>query len=253
MSASALHPQLLPAELDASPVPKRIGLIALATDHTSELDFSRICDPAEVGVYVSRIAYDNPTTPENLRQTGPRITQAAELILPDEHLDVVAYGCTAATVVLGDRAVADFIHAAKPDSKCVTPTSAAFAAFAALGVKRVSVLTPYSPAVTEELVSYFTENGLDVANWKCLGLEDDRKMARVSHKSIISAGTQTIDESAEALFISCTAVRAAECAEEIEKIIGKPVITSNQAVVWHSLRLAGIDRKIPGYGQLFEL
>ncbi len=253
MSATALHPHLLSAELDASPVPKRIGLIALATDHTSEQDFSRICDPSEVGVYVSRIAYDNPTTPDSLRLTGPRITQGAELILPDEHLDVVAYGCTAATVVLGDKTVSDFIHAAKPDSKCVTPTSAAFAAFSALDVKRVSVLTPYSPIVTEELVTYFSKNGLDVANWRCLGLDDDRDMARVSHKSIISAGIQTFDESAEALFISCTAVRSAECAEEIEQIIGKPVITSNQAVVWRCLRLAGIDRKISGYGQLFKL
>lgn len=114
MKTTDSHPQLLSSELDASPVAKRIGLIALATDHTSELDFARICDPAEVGVYVTRIAYDNPTTPESLRLTGPRITAGAELILPGEHLDVVAYGCTAATVVLGDEAVADLIHAAKP-------------------------------------------------------------------------------------------------------------------------------------------
>ena len=253
MTTATITPSLLSAEFDDLPVPKRIGLIALATDHTSELDFSRICDPAEVGVYVARIAYNNPTTTESLRKTGPRITAGAALILPDEPLDVVAFGCTSATVVLGEQAVADYIHAAKPGSKCVTPTSAAFAAFKELGVQRVSVLTPYTPDVTQDLVDYFTQNALSVENWNCLGLDDDRQMARVSHKSIIAAGVQTFDEKSDALFISCTAVRAAECTGEIEKIIGKPVITSNQAIIWHALRQAGIDRKIPGCGQLFEL
>ncbi len=245
--------RILSSDLDNSPVPIRIGLVALATDHTSELDFARICNPDEVGVYVTRIAYDNPTTPETLKKTGPRLSEAAGLILPDEHLNVVAYGCTAATVVLGDKAVADYIHQSKPKSKCVTPTSAAFAAFQALGVKKVSVLTPYSQLVTAELVTYFSSNGLDVVNWNCFGLEDDREMARISHDSIIAASLETIHEEAEALFISCTAVRAAACAEEIEQKIGKPVVTSNQAVVWRSLRLAGIDRKIPGYGHLFQI
>ncbi|MZR31655.1 ectoine utilization protein EutA [Sneathiella litorea] len=253
MDTSTLYSRILPSELDASPVAKRIGLIALATDHTSELDFARICDPEEVGVYVARITYDNPTTPESLKRTGPRITEAASLILPDEQIDVIAYGCTAATVVLGDKTVADCIQKAKPGSKCVTPTSAAFAAFEALGVKKVSVLTPYSPLVTEELTAYFTSNGLDVVNWNCFGLDDDRNMARVSHSSIIASSAETIDEDADALFISCTAVRAAVCVDEIERITGKPVVTSNQAVVWRSLRLAGITRKIPGYGRLFQI
>lgn len=253
MEAPALPASVLPSELDISPVAKRIGLIALATDHTSELDFARMCDPEEVGVYVTRIAYDNPTTPDSLRRTGPRLTDAASLILPEERLDVVAFGCTAASVVLGDAAVAEHIQRAKPGSKCVTPTSAAFAAFAALGARKVSVLTPYSPKVTEELVAYFSSNGLDVVNWNCFGLEDDRKMARISRSSLIAASIDTIDDAADALFISCTALRAAACVEEIEQAIGKPVVTSNQAAVWRCLRLAGIDRKIPGYGRLLQL
>jgi maleate isomerase len=253
METPVLHSSNLPSELDTSPVTKRIGLIALATDHTSELDFARICDPDEVGVYVTRISYDNPTTPDSLRLTGPRLTEAAKLILPEEHLDVVAYGCTAATVVLGEKSVADYIQRAKPDSKCVTPTSAAFAAFDALGVKKVSVLTPYSPLVTEELVAYFSSNGLNVVNWNCFGLDDDRNMARVSHASIIASALETINEDADALFISCTALRSAVCVDEIERISGKPVVTSNQAVIWRSLRLAGIERKVPGYGRLFQI
>lgn len=238
--------------LDPLPVPKRIGLIVLATDHTSERDFARICDPDEVGVYTSRVAYENPTTPENLSQMGPRLSDAADLILPGEPVDVVAYACTAASVVLGNEAVFGAIHAAKPGTVCVTPTSAAFDAFDALGIRRVSVLTPYTDRVTGKLVAYFGGHGLDIVSARGLGFYDDREMARIDHASLLEAGVNATSESAEGLFISCTAVRAMECVGRLEDKIGKPVITSNQALVWRSLRLVGVSRPIHGFGRLFD-
>ncbi|WP_264212036.1 ectoine utilization protein EutA [Leisingera thetidis] len=246
-------PSRVPARLDDRPVKKRIALVALATDHTSERDFARICDPDRVGVYVNRIAFENPTTKETLLQTGPRLTGAAAQILPEEVVDVVAYGCTAASIVLGNDAVSRHLNAAKPGAPCVTPSSAAFAAFKALGVRRVSVLTPYSAQVTDELAQYFAAHGPEVVNAACFGLTDDRQMARISEDSIIEAGIAACDRQADALFLSCTALRAAACVQRIEDHLGRPVVSSNQAMVWRCLRLAGISDPVPGYGRLFEL
>jgi len=243
----------LTIERGDDPVSKRIGLIVLATDHTTERDFTRLCDPDDVGVYVNRIAFENPTTADSLKQTGPRLTSAAAQILPGEQLDVIAYSCTAASVILGDPAVQNLIHIARPEAAVVTPASAAFAAFVALKVNRVSVLTPYIADVTLELVTYFSDHGLDVVSSMGLGLEDDRQMARVTPSSIITAGEQAIDDDADALFISCTALQAVVCVSELERRIGKPVITSNQAMIWRSLRLAGNNQPISGYGRLFEI
>ncbi len=241
----------LAVALDAEPVAKRIGVIALATDHTTERDFARICPPDNVGVYVNRIAYENPTTIDSLRSTGPRLTAAAADILPGEHLDVVAYSCTAASVVLGDEAIARAVEAAKPGARSVTPPSAAFAAFEAMGVERVSLLTPYTPSVTDALVAYFSARGLAVVNAACLGFEDDRQMARIDRDSILAAGVAALDRKADALFVSCTALRAAECIEAMEQALGKAVVTSNQAQIWRSLRLASLTRPVAGYGRLF--
>ncbi|WP_291727555.1 ectoine utilization protein EutA [Leisingera sp. F5] len=246
-------PSRVPARLDGRPVPKRIALVALATDHTSERDFARICDPDQVGVYVNRIAFENPTTRETLLQTGPRLTEAAAQILPEEEVDVVVFGCTAASIVLGNDAVTRDLNAAKPDTPCVTPSSAAFDAFEALGARRVSVLTPYSAQVTDELAQYFATHGPEVVNAACFGLTDDRRMARISEDSIIEAGIAACDSSADALFLSCTALRAAVCIERIEDRLGKPVVSSNQAMVWRCLRLAGITDPVSGFGRLFEL
>lgn len=240
-------------DLDTRPVPRRIGLVLLATDHTTERDVARICQPDESGVYANRIVYENPTTPENLFRMQPRLTAGAALILPGETLDAIYYSCTAASVVIGDEAVAAAVHAAKPGVPVITPSAAACAAFQTLGVRRISILTPYLPRTSEPIAAYFRAHGLAVVNLTCFGLDDDREMARVSPATIVAAACETIAQDAEALFISCTALRAAEVAGEIERRIGKPVVTSNQAGIWLTLRRAGIERPIEGHGRLLHL
>ena len=91
--------------LDARPLEKRVGLIILATDHTSEPDFRRMVASERIGVYVARIPYKNPTTPENLRKMQPELAAGAALILPDETLDAICYSCTSASVVIGDAGI----------------------------------------------------------------------------------------------------------------------------------------------------
>ena len=237
---------------DARPARWRIGLIALATDHTTERDFARMSPGAEVAVYVSRVMNHNPTTVENLRRMAPRLSEAAALILPDEPLDVVAYSCTSASVAIGDEAVTAAIRRAKPGVPCVTPPSAAAAAFEHLGVRRISLLTPYIRSVSEPFVGYFAARGLETVTLTCLGIEDDRDMARLAPDSIAALAREVCDPAAEGLFISCNAVRAAEAAEKIEQALGKPVVTSNQAMFWQAMRTAGCDLPVSGYGRLLH-
>ena len=189
----------------------RIGLVVLASDYTIENEFKQVVMQQGVDIYHSRIANAPDITPETLRAMGPTITETASRLLPNDELDVLAYGCTAASVVLGNDKVAEYMNSAKPGTPCVTPSSAAFDAFKALGVKKVSVLTPYTQDVTDSLVSCFSQHSPEVLNAVCFGLADDRDMARISRECIIEGGVAACDPDAEALFISCTAVRAAVC------------------------------------------
>jgi len=238
------------AQLDERAVRWRLGLVALATDHTAECDFAAMCPSREIGLYVARVANANPTTVENLRAMEPRITEAAALILPGESLDALAFGCTSGSTVIGDEVVGDALTRAKPGVAWVTPASGARQALAALGAHRISVLTPYTEEVSESVWNYFCAHGFEIASFTCLGMEDDTAMARITPDSIVAAALDACDRSAEALFISCTAVRAAGEAERIEKLLGKPVVTSNQAMYWQLLRAAGYRRPIRGYGRL---
>jgi maleate isomerase len=242
-----------PPRLDDRPAGRRIGLIALATDHTSERDFARLRPSDDIAIYVSRIAYANPTTRENLLEMQPRLSDAARLILPGESLDAIAYSCTAAAMYIGEETVAKAVRAAKPGVPVVTPVSAALAAFEVLEAARLSLLTPYSRRVTAAMAEFFEGRGLEVVSTACFGLEDDREMARVAPASIVAAAREVISPEAEALFISCTALRAAEVAGAIEAAIAKPVVTSNQAMVWLALRRAGWIGPIDGHGRLLHL
>ncbi|MET3792429.1 ectoine utilization protein EutA [Aquamicrobium terrae] len=239
--------------LDPRPLERRVGLVILATDHTTEPDFRRMVASDRIGVYVARIAYANPTTPENLRRMQPALTEGASLILPGEPLDAICYSCTSASVVIGDGEIEVAIRAAKPGVPVVTPTMAAMRGLKALGARRISVLTPYVTETGRPMSDYFRRHGFDLASFTCLGLDDDREMARIKPSALVDLAREAMADDAEALFISCTALRSAGVAAEIEAAIGRPVVTSNQATAWNCLRLCGDAEPRLQWGRLMTL
>lgn len=236
--------------LDDRPVEKRVGLIILATDHTTEVDFQRLVASERIGVYVTRIPYANPVTPENLMKMQPSLTAAAALILPDEALDVVMYSCTSASVVIGDARVEAAVQTAKPGVPVVTPTAAAVAGLKALGAKRISVLTPYTIETSRPMADYFENLGFEIDRVTCLDLSDDREMARIPHAEIVAFAVEAMAPESDALFIACTAVRAAAVVPHIEHALGKPALSSNLATAWACLRICGDSASRPELGRL---
>ena len=236
--------------LDDRPLAKRIGLIILATDHTTEVDFQRMVASDRIGVYVTRIPYANPVTLENLMKMQPQLTAAAALILPGEPLDVVMYSCTSASVVIGDARIEAAVQAAKSGVPVVTPTAAAVQGLKAVGAKRISVLTPYTIETSRPMADYFSDLGFEIDRFTCLGLSDDREMARISHDEIAAFAEEATAPTSDALFISCTAVRAAEVVPRIETALGKPVVSSNLATAWACLRICGDTTSRPELGML---
>jgi len=240
-------------QLDHRPVERRVGLVILATDHTTEIDFQRLVTSERIGVYVSRIHYANPTTPENLLKMQPALTSGAELILPGEPLDAIMYSCTSASVVIGDDEIEKAINAAKPGVPVVTPTAASVRALSALGARRISILTPYVAETAAPMAEYFTDHGLEIDRFTCLGFSDDREMARIAPKEIEAFAIEAMAPTSDALFISCTALRAAQVAGTIEQKIGKPVVSSNLATAWACLRLCGDNSVDPRAARLMAL
>lgn len=237
-------------KFDSAHGTRKIGLLVLATDLTSERDFRRLIPPDFASIYVARVPYENPTTPASLRRLLPELKRGAELLLPGIDLDVLCFCCTSASVIIGDAETASALQQGKPGTPVVTPPLAVVAALQSLAARRISILTPYTEETTAPVAAYFRSKGYAIASVTALGLEDDREMARISPQSLAGIAGMSVAEDADALFISCTALRAAEAAAEIRKIIGKPVITSNLASAWMSLRHCGFRSVEVGSGRL---
>ena len=220
---------------------QRFGLVALATDMTIEGDAARLM-PWGTQLHVTRIAFDNPTTEENLRNTGPRLRAAADLLVPGVDLAAIGFGCTSASAVLGP-AIGELVGNRAP---LVTPTSAALRGFAALDITRLALMTPYLAATTDLVGDYFQQNGIDVVRRSSMNYADDRDMAVLDADTIVQMAVNSDHPDAQALFMSCTALPAIGLIERIECALGKPVITSNQALFWAMLDQAQIPAAGPG-------
>jgi maleate isomerase len=239
--------------LEPRPLARRVGLVILATDHTTEPDYRRMVASERLGVYVARVAYANPTTPDNLRAMQPSLSAAAGLILPGEELDAICYSCNSASVVIGDEAVEEALRAGKPGVPVVTPPLATASALSALGARRISILTPYTRETSRPVADYFARKGFDIVHYTCLGFDDDREMARIAPATLADLAVDAMTTDSDALVISCTALRAAAAVGTIEERTGRPVVTSNQATAWACLRLCGDEKALPEYGRLFAL
>lgn len=230
----------------------RIGSLLLATDYNSETDLRRIL-PQGVDLFTNRVMNANPLTVENLRAMTGDIARAAQGILPGKGVNVMIYGCTSGTAAIGQKKLQELINSVQPGVPCTNPIAAASAGLRALNASKISVLTPYTDEVNDSVAASFEQEGLQILNIDGFGLDDDIEMTGLPLDALFEAACQICDPDADALFISCTALRAAAIVEALEEKLGKPVITSNQALVWHCLKLMNNSAIINGYGQLFNL
>jgi len=90
-----------------------------------------------------------------------------------------------------------------------------------------------------------------VLNAKCLN-KAGMAIAEVSKETLYHLAKEVDHPESEAVFISCTNLHTIEIIEKLENDLQKPVITSNQATMWNMLRMAGVNDKIEGYGQLLS-
>ena len=244
---------VLPCTIDGGIASRAaIGLLVLATDQTMEHEFHHLIRMPGVAVYESRLYNDPNITPETLRAMRELIAPATELILPGTPLDVVAFGCTSASMALGEEEVFRQIQRARPGVACTTPITAAFAAFKTLGMRRIGILTPYAPAVNAVVREYLDTHGANVASFATFDKRDDREAARISVDSITAGVAALVRGSRlDGVFVSCTSLRLAEHVAAIEAQVGVPVTSSDHAMAWHCLRLAGVNDVVHGAGRLF--
>jgi len=230
----------------------KIGLIVLQTDQTIEDEFRQILAIDGVACYHSRIANAMQVTPQTLAKMQADLPIAARLLPKAFMFDAIGYGCTSGATIIGEDRVAQLILAQHPNAQVSNPLSACKAACTALKLNRIALLTPYTPQVTQALSDALSAGGIAISHTGYFDIEDDFDVGRVDSASLFSAIIELgSHESCEGVFVSCTSLRMAHLILKAEQRLGKPVISSNQALAWHLLRLSGVDKELPHFGCLF--
>jgi maleate isomerase len=133
-----------------------------------------------------------------------------------------------------------------------TGASACRAALAALGAKRIGVITPYQPVADEQVRQYFEQIGCSVAAVEGLKCESATAIADVPPERIEAAFRAVDGPDVDVLVQAGTNLPVVDVAVELERRLGKPVVPINTATLWHALRTNGIDDRIAGRGLLLE-
>ena len=231
--------------------PARIGLIIPSSDQLTETQFHRYC-PDGVTIHVTRLRL-----PERRRLTMAEIDDAiaeAAVALADARPGVIVFHYPAST--LGDAAKSeprylDVIEEAT-DLPAVSTGRAIIEALDSLGVDKLVLITPYDEAAGQTESRYLEEAGFEVIHELGLGLTGVDEYIMVPAQRWQQIAISNARDDADGYLLSCTNTNMIAVIEACESHLGKPVITSNQAVLWACLKRLRGPHVIVGLGRLFD-
>ena len=233
----------------------RIGLIVPSSDVTCEPDFV-MATPANVTVHSQRLWFQEGGGRENHDLMTAGLPEAARYLATAE-VEAIALGCTTASFYKGpgwDTQLVGMMEEAVGVPALVTSLSVV-QALRFIGATKLSVATPYGEWNNQKLTEYLEATGFQVLNLEAdpwVSQASDRRIGDREPEAILGFAEAACRSEADALFLSCTAWRSMEIADELERRLGKPVITSNQAMIWRMLRILGITDPVLGFGNLLE-
>jgi maleate cis-trans isomerase len=230
----------------------RLGIVTPSSNIVTEPEFELIT-PTGVSCHYQRFAFTGGGVAalKNLERLVP---DAAELI---SHVrpSAVAMCCTGGSFAGGlghDQMLIRKMKERNGNVPTTTTSTAMIEAFKTLGIKKVSLAVPYLEEVALSEKKFIEDHGIRVLNIKWLNLQDSIEIAGVPREVVYSLANEVNDSETEAVFLSCIALHTIGVIEILESDLQKPVISSNQATMWHLLKLARINEKIEGYGQLLS-
>jgi maleate isomerase len=223
-------------------IEKRIGLVIPSLNVVVEDDARREL-PADVGFHTGRL---------RLGKTQGRVTQAALLeagrdavtqsaLLADAGMDAIAFNCTGASLSDGPdgaRRLRDQLQEAT-GTPATTTILAVVEALRASGLRRIVHICPFTPEFGADEAAFLRAEGFELVQSCGLNFTDARLAAKLSPGEICDIAARLDRPEAEGLFLACANVRAMEATPLLQRRLGKPVVTSNQAVLWRLLAMTG--------------
>lgn len=235
----------------------RIGILVPFTNTNLEPDMALI-RPDGVTLHVARMGgYDQDEIPDakQMHGLGASDLDAPLQLLQGAHPDVILYGCTSATLTHGPAFDKDLARRIKAQSGAETVTAAGALVYALrwLGIQRIGFASPYVAEINHLAIRFLAQTGIEtVARSETEETLDNTGQGALDPQAVYALGLAADHEDAQALVLSCTDMRSVEIIARLEATVRKPVITSNQAMMFQAMQRLGISDPMAGYGTLLE-
>ena len=230
----------------------RVGLITLASDFRIEKDFNNVIYGKNIDLYSNRIQSYNPLTNDSLKKMAEEIPKVVKNILPNEKLDCIAYGCTSGTIAAGYNSIYEKINLVKPNTKVTTPITSILNALKILKVNKLSIFTPYTKEINQSLIKFFDKKEIEIIELSYFDIASDIDIGKVDPNHLFDVISKKNLTKSDALFVSCTALPVLSIINELEKKLDKIILSSNQALIWDTLRQIGFKEKDEKFGELLR-
>lgn len=235
----------------------RIGVLVPFTNTNLEADLAMFA-PQGISFHYARLGgYDVEEIPDSEQMAGlgnADLKEPLQLVCGTKP-DVIFYGCTSATLAIGPKFDRDLAIQIKQLSGAQTVTAAGglINALRSLDIKNIAFASPYVPTLNDDAITFLDTYGVETVSRadinETLG---NYGQSSLSPERVLKLGLDANSPDAEAIVLSCTDMRAAEIIDELERQTGKPVITSNQAMLFEALQKLGVAKFRSGFGRLFE-
>ena len=228
----------------------KVGLIIPSVNTYSEPQFNHFAPPG-LGIHVARARVAGPWK-RPLPDMAGEIAGAAKL-LSDCHPDVIVFHCTDSSMTqgpAGEHRILDIVREATGIDALAT-SRLVLEALQTLGMKKFILLTPYKS--NKAVIDYLTAAGLTVLRDRAMNL-DAKDFGTVTPQQWTAMAKEMDGPDSDGVFLSCTNTTQIEAIADIERELGKPVVNSNQAVLWGCMkRLAAQLAPLPPMPQLGRL
>lgn len=237
---------------------QKFAVIVPSTNTSVQPEFDAM-RPVGVTNHISRIRIPNiPLNSDADFQRLIELIAAAQ----DEAVDSVM-SCEPDRLVLGisaetfwDGLAASRTLKAHLEERTGLPVSmgseACAAAFSALNIRKIAVVTPYQEIGDRNVVRFFEEAGYEVRRIKGLRCESPVKIAHVQEAELRAALQELDGDDVDGIIQVGTNLAMARLAAQAEVWLGRPVLAINTAIYWHALRASNIPDRIAGFGTLLE-
>ena len=230
----------------------KIGVLTPANNVVIEPEFYRFA-PSGVGIYTTRMLTSGTHSIKGLIEMEQSAQRGADE-LAATGVNVIVYACLSTSLAKemdwSESLVREITK--RTGIPATTASLATIEGLRALGLKKIAIGSPFPPEINDRVKSYLENYGFEIVAIESLFVSDEAEIGRIQPDAIYKLGKNADRNDAEGVCLLATDISTLDIIDSLERDLGKPTVTTNQAILWKTLGLGGVRPEIPNCGTLLR-